>query len=256
MSVADAQFIFFTALAIAGAIWMLDLWLALRIGECRTASWHDDRNFHGPGGEIQCDMPAERLFPRLKKLLRHQAITVSTIRFAVREENDNSLTFERLGPILCNLPSGVAFSSVKFEMAEKQGKQVLRYQLDQYAVMNALKRTALGICLFLTIPVITIIAACIWYFCVNSEQIAIRYQVYQMLQMIHVLWPPLLFVSIAGQMQRGVRYFIENVVEHAADELVQDEELNASFVTGGVPVRYKNTRSSSRREPQASPKRE
>ena len=59
-----------------------------------------------------------------------------------------------------------------------------------------------------------------------------RWQVLQMLQMVHVLWPPFLFVSLAGLMRRGVKHFLENVIEHAADPNVTSDELKIGFVTG------------------------
>lgn len=232
MTPESAQTTFIILFAIACCIWMLSLWFSLRIGECRQSAWQDYKKFHGPSGEIPCEMSWEEFLPRITKLMRYQAISAQTIKFSSKEEPDNSITFEKKGAMACNLPTGLMFSSVNLRMADQSGKQVLQYQVNQGPVFSTFKKIALGICLFLGIPLLMVLSAVIWYFCVSHKHPAMRWQVLQMLQMVHVLWPPFLFVSLAGLMRRGVKYFLENVIEHAADPNVTSEELKMSFVTG------------------------
>jgi len=174
-------------------------------------------------------MSSEEFFTRIKKLMRYQAMSLHIIKFKVRDETPNSLTFQKLGPMACNQPSGLMFSSVNLHIVEKNGRRVVRYQVNQGPLFGVFKKIALGICLFLGITALMFLSALIWYFCVQSQNQSARWQVFQMLQILHVLWPPFLFVAIGSQMGRAVTYFLENVIEHAADPSVSDEELNVSF---------------------------
>lgn len=232
MTPENAQITFIILFVVACFIWMLSLWFSLRIGEFRRSVWQDYQKFHGPSGEVPCGMPAEEFFTRIKKLMRYQAMSINIVRFSVSEESENSITFEKLGPMACNLPAGLMFTSVNLQMAEQNGQQIVRYQVNQRPVFSVFKKIALGICLFLGISALMILSALIWYFCVQSKNQVARWQVFQMLQISHVLWPPFLLVAISWQMQRGVKFFLENVIEHAADPNVSDAELNVSFTMG------------------------
>ena len=238
MTAESAQIAFMVLFVIACCIWMLSLWFSLRIGECRQSMWQDYEKFHGPSGEVDCAISWEEFAPRIKKALRYQAMSVSTIKFTVSDESEKSLTFERLGPIVCNLPTGLMFSSLNIKMAEQNGKQVLRYQLNQGTIYEIFKKIALAICLFLGIPALMVLSAVIWYFCVKSENAGVRGQVFQMLQISHVLWPPFLFVMVSQQMRGGVKLFLENILEHVADPNVSDDELSVSFVMGKPRVSH------------------
>lgn len=229
MTPENTQIAFFILFAIACCLWMLGLWFSLRIGEGKRSAWQDARAFQGPSGEIESEMPAAEFIPRFKKLLRYQAISVSVIKFVVSEESEHSVTFKKLGPVACNLPTGLMFDRVNLHTHLRNGQQVIRYQVNQGKVTKVFKKIALGICLFLGIPALMVLSALIWHFCVQNPNPTMRWQVFQMLQISHVLWPPFLFVMIARQMQRGVKFFMENMIEHAADPNVSESELNVSF---------------------------
>ena len=227
-----AQTTFIILFVVACCVWMLSLWFSLRIGECRRSAWQDYEKFHGPSGEVVCEMRWEEFLPRIKRLMRYQSISARTVNFSATEEPDKSITFEKKGPIACNVPTGLMFSSVNLRAVDQNGNQVLYYQVDQGHIFGVFKKIALGICLFLGIPALMILSAVVWYFCVQGEHQAVRWQVLQMLQMVHVLWPPFLFVTLARHMQTGVKKFLENVIEHATDPSVTNAELKMSFVTG------------------------
>jgi hypothetical protein len=217
MSTSDAQFYFVVILSVAFLIWMASLWFALRIGQTKVATWQDFGKYKGASGEVPLTIPREQFFPRIRKVLRYQAANIPMIKFSVVEESADSAVYRRLGPKLCNLPTGLAFSDVKFQIATIQGREVVRFQLNQEPVLRGIRKIALGLCLFLGIPIMFLLSVLIWFFCVQSPNEVLRYQVIQLMHVFHVLWPPFLLVTMAAQISKAAKFYVFSLVEHAAD---------------------------------------
>ncbi|MFK7734893.1 MAG: hypothetical protein AB8B50_02630 [Pirellulaceae bacterium] len=230
MSTSDAQFYFLIILSVAFLVWMTSLWFALRIGQNRVAAWQDTGKYKGASGEVPLMIPREEFFPRIRKVLRYQAANIPMIKFSREEETSSSAVYKRLGPKICNLPAGLAFSDVKFEAVTLQGRDVVRFQLNQDPVVGALRKIALVCCLFVGIPFMFLLSVLIWFFCVQSPNEMLRYQVIQLLHLFHGLWPPFLLVTISSQVNKAAKFYVSSMVEHAADKDVDESELSMGFV--------------------------
>ncbi len=69
---------------------------------------------------------------------------------------------------------------------------------------------------FLTPAALTTAGFIIPTFVISNEDPAIRYQVFQTCQIIHVLWPPFLFIGLRGRVAGVVTRALTNVLSNAA----------------------------------------
>ena len=71
---------------------------------------------------------------------------------------------------------------------------------------------SLSLILGLGLPAILIVGGVIWYFVVNSPNPSVRWQVLQLLQLVHVIWPPFLVLYFYRAGRRHGRTFVSNVL--------------------------------------------
>ncbi|MEM7477461.1 MAG: hypothetical protein AAF483_20950 [Planctomycetota bacterium] len=227
MSQATTEQIFYILFGVAGALWMLSLWMSLRIGQIRFSSWQDYEQFHGPSGEVSVKSSKDAFLPQLRKALREQAMKANMVKFSSYDEDESGVSYKRLGALMCNLPNGLIFREVRFDYVEERGQGKIRYQLNVMPAIRVFRNVSLAICLFVGVPLLILVPALIWYFVVQSQNQYVRYQVFQMLQMGHFLWMPFLFAMVSRQISRASSFYIENVIEEA-DELENGSEDKSS----------------------------
>lgn len=146
--------------------------------------------------------------------------------FEVVEQTNQRVVVRKSGPLVCNQPSGMYFSEAEFEIKPMSLDSVeVHYRIGFERLRIKLQRIALGLILLLGLPVLIIVPTIIWVFVVNNPQAAIRWQVFQTLQVLHVLWPPFLVTSFLGSGQRHARTFVSNLLRTV--ELLSESTVDA-----------------------------
>lgn len=74
------------------------------------------------------------------------------------------------------------------------------------------KKIALWLIFGIGLPAILMGGATVWYFCVRSQNPVARWQVLQLLQLCHALWPPFLLIHLHKSAREHTAAFATNVM--------------------------------------------
>ena len=230
MTESVAMIIFFIILVIGAFVWLLALYFTSRIGKSpANLDWgsQSEGGFGLSTGETVCDATKDELLEHIPKVLRRQSLGILNSVFQFEKESDNEISVTRHGPLMCNLPTALYFSKVQFRLDFLSANQTrVKYTIDQSAVMTRLKRIAMLILFCIGMPTMIGVGMLIWFVVIPSQNLAIRGQVFQTLQICHVIWPPFLLVGIAAMAKRATQQFIERVLMVASDpELMSDSAV-------------------------------
>jgi hypothetical protein len=120
------------------------------------------------------------------------------------EKADDRIVFERVDPGMANQPAGRWFRRGEFRFT---GLRQNRTQVE-WAVEPAAFQWMLGVgAIVQTVGLVGLIVG-YWAmstFVATSPEPAVRWQSLQMLQVVHVLWPPFLFGGLYRRVVRGVK---------------------------------------------------
>lgn len=133
--------------------------------------------------------------------------------FEITEQSQKQVVVRKTGSLICSQPTSMYFSEVEFELKSTGPNSVdVNYRIGFERLARLLRRTALGIILGLGLPVMLIVGIIIWTLVVNHQNPAVRWQVFQTLQILQVLWPPFLVMSFYDSGRRHARTFISNLL--------------------------------------------
>lgn len=221
MTESVAMIIFFTIMVIGAFVWLIALYFTLRIGKspANFASGSQNESIFGFNtGETVCDATKDELLERIPKVFRRQSLGILNSVFQCEVISDKEVSVTRHGPLMCNLPTALYFSKVQFRLEPlSQNQTRVKYIIDQSAVMKRLKRIAMLILFCIGMPIMIGIGLLIWFMAIPSQNLAIRGQVFQTLQICHAIWPPFMFIAISGMATRAARQFIERGLMVASD---------------------------------------
>ena len=227
MTESVAMIIFFTIMAIGAFVWLIALYFTSRIGKsAANLEWvsQSEGVFGLNTGETVCDATTEELLERIPKVFRRQSLGILNSVFQCEVISDKEVSVTRHGPLMCNLPTALYFSKVQFRLEPlSQNQTRVKYIVDQSAVMKRLKRIAMLILFCIGLPIMIGVGLLIWFMAIPSQNLAVRGQVFQTLQICHAMWPPFMFVAIAAMATRAARQFIERVLIVASDAELMTE---------------------------------
>jgi hypothetical protein len=230
-----AMNIFFTIMGIGAFVWSVALYFTLRIGKSPTnVDWgtQNEGVFGLISGETVCAATMDELLERIPKVLRRQSLGILNSVFQCEGISDKEFSVTRHGPLMCNLPTALYFSKVHFRLESQSPNQTrVKYVIDQSAVMIRLKRIAMLILFCIGMPIMIGVGLLIWFMVIPSQNLAIRGQVFQTLQICHALWPPFMFVGTAAMATRAPKQFIERVLMVASDPDLMGE--SAALIASG-----------------------
>jgi hypothetical protein len=221
MSEFVATIIFGSIMSIGAIIWLIAIHFTNRIGNSPSRlDWPTASNtqFELNTGELLCDASKEELMERIPKVLRRQSLSILTSVFKLEERNDSELRFQRIGPLVCNLPTALYFSRVRFRLEpQSQNSTLVKYSIDQAEQIQLMKRIGRRILFLVALPIMIGIGLLMWCVVVPSQDLAIRAQVVQTVHIFHFLWPAFLFCGIANYARKATKHFIERVLMVASD---------------------------------------
>jgi hypothetical protein len=220
MSEDVAKLIFASVMTISFAVWIVSLLKALRLGKPDQpsdpyATWDDAElgEFASETGTLTLHGDPHALSSAFVDALSQGQLGMFASVFKIKECDDGRVILKKVGPLLCNLPPGWYFTDadIHFERAS-QGTVDVNYRLGFARLVRRLRKIALGVILCVGLPILCIVGAVIWHFVIPSQNPAVRWQVLQTFQIVHVLWPPFLIVYFYSIGRRQSKAFIENSI--------------------------------------------
>ncbi len=224
MSVELTQIIFAGVMFLAVIVWAISFRKAARLGQgTRTAteSWPMAR-FDEPEPLSDIDVTGiqtvrgsrsevSRLLGRT--LLDSGVPGVFASLFEITERTDERIQIRKTGPLICNQPTGMYFSEAVFDLKRIGPDSVeVHYRLGFERLLKGMRRTALAFIIGIGLPVLLIVGGVVWIYVVNNPNQVVRWQVFQTLQVAHVLWPPFLLTGLFNSGRRHTRTWISNVL--------------------------------------------
>ena len=232
-----AEIIFCVIMTVGACVWFLSLQKALKLGvrqvppgsdpfapfnsmpsesdSFRSANGFptDDNNSDRQTGEKTVRGEPEAVCEALAKALLNSAVPGMFSSLYRVERFPGRLEVRKTGPLVCNQPSGMYFSEADFEF-ERAGEGMVRvtYCLGFERLARGLRRIALGLILFVGLPVLLLVGTIIWLLVVQHANPAVRWQVLQTLQIAHVLWPPFLMMYFYKAGRKHARTHIVNIL--------------------------------------------
>jgi hypothetical protein len=200
MTTTTAALVVGTVAAVGALVWLVSLLQALRALGPET----------GEIGPVTVDGEREDVSRRIAEaLVSGPALGVVPIR--VDSADADAVRFR--------VPAG---SSLVPLTARLEGEYVLRRAADgrvrvtirtNRAAARRGARVALGICLLAGLPLLVVLPAVLMAFVVGSPLPAVRAQAFQVLQVVHVLWPPFLVVWLGRRNQTIVEEGLGQVLD-------------------------------------------
>lgn len=148
-----------------------------------------------------------------KAILGQNVPGVFTPMFQLTEREPNRVVAQKDAPRTCNQPPGMQFKEVEFDLRPIGESTVeVDYRINFGSMRTRSRNIALGIIFGLGLPLLLIGGLLMWVFVANNPNPTIRWQVFQTLQISHVLWPPFLFIHQYKSGRRHSRTFVSNLL--------------------------------------------
>lgn len=212
MEIQIIEIIFFTVFAIAVIVWGISLRMAAQIGKNSQADlslseteWQqpthdtfdeDQERWEVQGVEVtECDSPADAIQKLAKKVADGMGNANAANQFRIEKAAGNRLIVSGTGTAVLNRGMGMPFDDAEFDAVSLgNGNIEIRYRLSFVRLQQRVRKICMWIILGLGLPVLLIGFTVLWMFVVQHPNPAVRWQVFQALQVSHVLWPPFLFL--------------------------------------------------------------
>ncbi len=219
MEQSTATLVFAAIMGSGFLIWSYSLFKALSVGNESPADdpWKPGAEFPGSSttqfGERTVHGDPEKLSKTLAKALVNVNIGMFGTLFELVERTNKRVVLKKTGPLICNQPAGLYFSEAEFNFEPLGGDAVrVTYQLGYDRLIRLSRRISLLIIFGIGLPLQLIVGAVIWFFVVNNAEPAVRWQVFQCLQIFHAIWPPFLFLSLYSMGRRHSKTFASNIL--------------------------------------------
>ncbi|MEP3480867.1 MAG: hypothetical protein ABJZ55_16595 [Fuerstiella sp.] len=232
MEIQFAEIMFFVIFAIAVIIWGISLRMASRIGK-QTVDDDDSTNWQEPktnpfdsetpswnvrGTEtIDCQSAADAIQKLAKKAAEGMGNANVANQYRIEKPAQNKLRVSSTTPAGINKAMMLYFDEAEFEANARGSQNIeIEYRLSFDRLAKKTRRISLWIILALGLPVMLFGFTAIWFFVVQNENPAIRWQVFQSLQICHVLWPPFLFLGLYKAAIRNAKNTVPNLLRSLA----------------------------------------
>jgi hypothetical protein len=219
MNTEIATLIFAAIMVIGFLVWVWSLQMALGIGRRTTElDWRilqeeQPIQTNTESGARTVRGTPEKLSAALARtIVQHNVGTFGSL-FEVVERTPRRIVLRKNGPLMCNQPPSMYFSEAELTF-EPLGHDTTRvsYVLGFDRLARRVKIVTLSIILGVGLPVLVIVGGLIWHFVLPSQNQAVQWQVFQTLQIAHVLWPPFLFLGLYSAGRRQSKTYFSNLL--------------------------------------------
>lgn len=202
-----AQILLFAILVVDGIVWLIGLRFLVTSQQAgRSASSAETSEYDpsavssesGLTGSAEVEGQPSPLAAKAAATLAKGAIFGPV---KIVEKSDNLIIFERLSPGIANQPAGRWFRQADLRFTPAGYVRTRVEWVVQLASMGWLLWLG-GLFLILALIVLVVGGWAIHSFVVSSPDPTVRWQTFQMMQVVHFLWPPFLFGALY---RRGVK---------------------------------------------------
>ncbi|MCX7804294.1 MAG: hypothetical protein N3A38_03795 [Planctomycetota bacterium] len=129
----------------------------------------------------------------------------------VRERTTSGLSFVNTRPSRLGLPFAFEDGRVEILPPADAGMHSfrVRYELNVSSAVRRWTAWLLIFVVFVELPVLIVLPSGLGWFCIGNPDPAVRYQVFQVAQICHVLWPPFFFLYLVKRTLRGTGAMFE-----------------------------------------------
>ena len=133
--------------------------------------------------------------------------------FEITERSAERVVVQKTGPLVCNQSAGMYFSEAVITFEDLRNNMVrVSYLLDYERLSGRLRTVALGIIFGIGLPVMVAVGSIMWLYVVPSHDPAVRWQVFQTLQIAHALWPPFLIIGLYSLGRRQSKTYFSKLL--------------------------------------------
>jgi hypothetical protein len=212
-----AKLVFFIVMGIAVVVWIWSLAKALRLGRRSTRAdrltFDDFSEFETQTGEVVVRGEQAAVSSALKKSFQQPGLATLGALYKIMDWSADRLTLEKMGSLVSNQPPGLYFSEAEFTIAPAGSDMVrVSYDLGYTRIIRLLRKIALCVIFLAGLPTIVVVGSVIWFYVVQSEDPAVRWQTFQVVHVGHALWPPFLIMWFYRVGWRNSRAFVENLI--------------------------------------------
>ncbi len=225
MSAEMARIVFFAIAAVMWVVWYIGTRFALsrlRPGRAEPgppADTADSEVADAITGEAIIEGEAEAVSKKLAEQLVSAAGAGGAGAVRITERTPQRIVFE-VGPGTASRRggghAGQAIDSGLIEIDPEGDRLRVRYAVSVKRFARIMRIVTYAVCFGYGGLVIVIVPLLIWMFVVGSAKEAVRWQVFQALQMVHGVWPPFLVGAIAGLRRRAAARFFDNLLANAS----------------------------------------
>lgn len=230
------EIIFFAIFAIAATVWGISLRMASRIGQTqsRSDSNTDDEAWQEPlanpfesisedpaepiwdllGSEtVECPTTQDAIQRLAKKVADGMGHPQLANHYRVDHPSPDQLLVSSDEPPSLSRGTMVAFNRAEFDARPAgAGRVEVHYRISHHLLAQKCRRISLWIILGLGLPVLLVGFSVLWFLVVGHPNQVVRWQIFQGLQVAHVLWPPFLFIGQYRGTLRRSRNAIPNMI--------------------------------------------
>ncbi|HEV3143553.1 MAG TPA: hypothetical protein VGZ47_06665 [Gemmataceae bacterium] len=191
MSSETAEIVLAIVCTIAAIVWLVALWFLVWCyrSAVQPAPIENELGENDPAskdwvrGTVEIEAPMQGLADKAAALFTK----ISSGSLSITEKTQDRLVFQRVGPAVAGLPERgeIQFSALGGN----------RTQADYAMQVRGHHGLLVGGVIFQTLGLIALVGGgwAMYEFCVPSPNPDVRGQSFQMIQIIHLLWPPFLF---------------------------------------------------------------
>jgi hypothetical protein len=173
--------------------------------------------------EVPAKAPLERYVPGLMRGLTNglQSAGIDP-QFESRDHNAFSLSGVNTVGSAAGGPSArragwpPGFTRAEVTVGGGTGGYVVDFRFDAREKVQKYLRIGRALQFFLAVPFITVLAFIVFNFAVPSDEPDLRIQAVQMIQSVHVLWPPFMLYTMANARRKRLTTIAETAAKNAA----------------------------------------
>ncbi len=217
-----AKAVFWILMVLSGGVWFVSLHAALNLGQSNRKPKELFTAFGQEQSSQRVCITGERtVLGALDFVSRAIASNLTKIGvpgmfaslFEIVNRTPKLIEVRKTGPLVCNQSTGMYFSEAEFNLQyDGENRVLVKYRIGFERLLRVLRRTSLVLILGCGLPTLFFVGCVVWFVAVQNPNPATRWQVFQLLQLTHVLWPPFLVMYVYRVGRTHARTYVSNVL--------------------------------------------